>query len=202
MAGSSSLSGRAISVILLNMSISRRNFIRQSGLALTFTVAGRTLLLTPREAYARSVPFSVLNQAEVDALESTCDHLLPGARENGVAHFVDSQLTLDPNDSLLFIKCFNLEPPYLAFYRSALAEISRVSQTVYGAGITELDQAGAATLIEALRDGNVPDWSGPPPPLVYHALRNDAVDVVYGTMEGFAHLGIPYLAHIEPPQDW
>ncbi len=184
------------------MSISRRNFIRQSGLALTFAVAGKTLLLTPREAYARSVPFSVLGRAEVDSLEAICERLLSGARENGVAYFVDRQLSLDPNDSMLFIKCFNLEPPYLDFYRPALAEISRVSKTVYGADIAELDQGGAKSLIESLRDGNVPDWNGPPPPLVYHALRNDAVDVVYGTMEGFADLGVPYLAHIKPPQAW
>ena len=184
------------------MSISRRNFIRQSGLALTFTVAGKALLLTPREAYARNVPFSVLNPAEVKVLEAICEHLLPDASENGVAHFVDRQLMQDPNDSLLFIKCFNVEPPYENFYRSALAGISRVSETVYGRSIMELDQADAASLIESLRDGNVSGWNGPPPPLVYHILRNDAVDVVYGTMEGFANLGIPYLAHIEPPRAW
>ena len=186
----------------MNMPLSRRNFIRQSGLALTFTVAGKALLLTPREAYARNVPFSILNPAEVKVLEAICEHLLPGASENGVAHFVDRQLMQDPNDSLLFIKCFNVEPPYENFYRSALAEISRVSETVYGKSITELDQADAAALIESLRDGKVSDWNGPPPPLVYHILRNDAVDVVYGTMEGFANLGIPYLAHIEPPRTW
>ena len=184
------------------MSLSRRNFIRQSGLALTFTVAGKTLLLTPGEAYARNVPFSILNPAEVKILEAICEHLLSGASENGVAHFVDRQLMQDPNDSLLFIKCFNVEPPYENFYRSALAEISRVSEMVYGKSITELDQADTAALIESLRDGNVTDWNGPPPPLVYHILRNDAVDVVYGTMEGFANLGIPYLAHIEPPRAW
>ncbi len=184
------------------MSLSRRNFIRQSGLALSYTVAGRTLLLTPREAYARDMPFSVLDQAEVETLETICDHLLPGARENGVAHFVDRQLPLDPDDSLLFIKSFNVQPPYADFYRSALAEISRTSETAYGKSIIDLDPSGAASLIESLRDGNVPGWSGPPPPLVYHALRNDAVDVVYGTMEGFADLGIPYLAHIEPPRAW
>ena len=184
------------------MPLSRRHFVRQSGLALTFTVAGKALLLTPSEAYARDIPFSVLTREEVDTLEATCEHLLSGAKENGVAHFVDRQLLLDPADSLLFIKCFELEQPFPAFYRSALAEISRVSETVYGAGIAEIDQADAVSLIESLRDANIPGWAGPPPPLVYHALRNDAVDVVYGTMEGFAHLGIPYLAHIEPPQAW
>ena len=182
------------------MSLTRRNFIRQSGLALTFTVAGKTLLLTPREAYARSVPFANLTRQEVSILEAVCEHLLPGASENGVAHFVDRQLQQDPNDSLLFIKCFNVEPPYQAFYQSALAEIDRQSEALYGRDVGSLDGVSASSLIEALRDAQLSDWNGPPPPLVYHVLRNDAVDVVYGTMEGFADLGIPYLAHIEPPE--
>ena len=169
---------------------------------MTYTVAGGTLALTPREAYSREVSFSVLNQAEVAALEAICEHLVPGARENGVAHFVDGQLSLDPNDSLLFIKCFNIEPPYSDFYRAALAELDRYSEMVYGNSVAELDPADAVTLIESLQDGNVSGWNGPPAPLVYHFLRNDAVDVVYGTMEGFADLGIPYLAHIEPPRAW
>ena len=184
------------------MSLSRRNFIRQSGLALTFSVAGKTLLLTPREAYSRELPFAVLNLTEVKTLEGICEHLLPGARENGVAHFVDRQLLLEPNDSLLFIKCFNVQPPYRNFYRSALAEIGHLSEAVYGKTAAGLDAASAVSLIESLRDGNVTPWNGPPPSSVYHILRNDAVDVVYGTMEGFADLGIPYLAHIEPPPAW
>ena len=181
------------------MPLTRRNFVKQSGLALSVTVAGKTLCLTPRQAYAQGVAFANLSQAEVDTLEAICERLLPGAREEGVAQFVDKQLALDPNDSLLFLKCFNVEPPYLAFYRSALAEIVRLSEATYSRAVADLDEASATRLIESLRDGTTEDWNGPPPPLVYHALRNDAVDVVYGTMEGFADLGIPFLAHIEPP---
>jgi hypothetical protein len=33
-------------------------------------------------------------------------------------------------------------------------------------------------------------------------LRSDAVDVVYGTMEGYASLGIPYMPHIAPTKRW
>jgi hypothetical protein len=33
-------------------------------------------------------------------------------------------------------------------------------------------------------------------------LRADAVDVVYGTMEGYEALGIPYMAHIAPDKRW
>jgi len=30
-------------------------------------------------------------------------------------------------------------------------------------------------------------------------VRSDAVDVVYGTVEGFERLGVPYMPHILPP---
>ena len=41
-------------------------------------------------------------------------------------------------------------------------------------------------------------WQGPPGPLVYTVLRSDAVDVVYGTVEGYEALGVPYMPHILP----
>ena len=37
---------------------------------------------------------------------------------------------------------------------------------------------------------------------VYTILRNDALDVVYGTMEAYAALGVPYMAHIAPTKKW
>jgi hypothetical protein len=33
-------------------------------------------------------------------------------------------------------------------------------------------------------------------------LRNDAIDVVYGTVEGFARLSVPYMPHILPQRSW
>ena len=39
-------------------------------------------------------------------------------------------------------------------------------------------------------------------PMAYAVLRADAVDVVYGTMEGYQALGIPYMAHIAPDRRW
>jgi hypothetical protein len=33
-------------------------------------------------------------------------------------------------------------------------------------------------------------------------VRADALDVVYGTPEGFDALGIPYMAHIKPEKPW
>jgi hypothetical protein len=48
----------------------------------------------------------------------------------------------------------------------------------------------------------VDPWSGPPPPLFYMMVRSDAVDVVYGTKEGFDQLNVPYMAHIMPRERW
>ena len=37
---------------------------------------------------------------------------------------------------------------------------------------------------------------------VLFVLRADALDVTYGTPEGFEALGIPYMAHIMPETPW
>ena len=183
------------------MTVSRRNLVKQ-GLALTFTVAGKSLLLTPREAHAAEVPFSVLSAQEAGTLKAVCEGLAPGAGEGGAAHFVDQQLGVDPDHCLLFIKYFNAPPPYVDFYRAALSAIRRLSKVAFGADVAALRGEDVKALIESLRDDKAADWDGPPAPLVYQVLRNDAVDVVYGDREGFASLDIPYLAHIEPPPAW
>ena len=43
---------------------------------------------------------------------------------------------------------------------------------------------------------------GPAGGFVYTVLRMDSIDVVYGTMEGYAALGIPYMPHIAPTKKW
>jgi len=53
-----------------------------------------------------------------------------------------------------------------------------------------------------MRQNKIDGWQGPAGGLVYTVLRNDAVDVVYGTMEGYAALGIPYMPHIAPTKRW
>jgi len=53
-----------------------------------------------------------------------------------------------------------------------------------------------------LRQNKLEAWQGPPAGQVYFVLRSDAVDVVYGTMEGYESLGVPYLPHIAPDRRW
>lgn len=185
------------------MSMVRRDFIRRAGLAFSFTLAGGArMLLTPAQARARAAPFTVLSDAEAAVLEAVAEILLPGAAAAGVAHFADSQLDIDANDSLLALKYFNYPPPYAEFYQAALREITALARRRHGSAPTALPAAAGRGLVESLRDNAADGWGGPPPPLVYHALRNDAVDVVYGGAEGFKKLGAPYRPHVTPPEDW
>lgn len=184
------------------MTLSRRDFLKQTGLTLTFTVAGAKVLLTPAQAYEQTIPFQILRPDEVSILEAVTEIFLPGARQAGVAHFVDQQLSINPDDSLLMLKYFNYPPPYADFYRTCLQQINKLSQALYKKEIIKLNEANGRKLIETIRDGNPGGWQGPPAPLAYHAFRNDAVDVVYGTVEGFKKLGIPYMEHILPPEGW
>ena len=46
------------------------------------------------------------------------------------------------------------------------------------------------------------EWVGPPASYVLFVLRADALDVTYGTPEGFEKLGIPYMAQIKPDKPW
>jgi hypothetical protein len=182
------------------MTLNRRDFLKQGGLSLSFALAGSSVLLTPAQARAKAVPYIVLNADEVALLEAICEILLPGAKEEGVAHFVDQQLSVDPNDSLLVLKYFGYPPPYVDFYRPALSECQKLSQRMFKKDVAQLDSSESHQFIEAIREGKTEGWNGPPPPLVYQAMRNDAVDVVYGTVKGFEKLGIPYMEHILPPE--
>ena len=186
----------------VDMTLTRRKFIKQTGLTLAFSVAGVEMLLTPAQAYAKAVRFKVLSAEEVAILEAIAEILLPGAREAGIAHFVDQQLSIHPNDSLLVLKYFDFPPPYADFYHGSLQGLDQFSRSLYGSEIGILDQEQGIELVESIRDGRAEHWVGPPPPLVYHALRNDAIDVVYGTVDGFKKLGIPYMEHILPPEKW
>jgi len=93
------------------MTTSRRSFIHGTGLGLlSFTVAGSAVLISPRDARAKGADFHVLNDEEVELIEAFGEALAPGARENGIAHFIDQQLSVDANDALLMIKYFNIRP--------------------------------------------------------------------------------------------
>jgi Gluconate 2-dehydrogenase subunit 3 len=183
--------------------IARRDFVAGAALgALAFTVAGTEVLLTPRQARAQGVPFRVLEPPEVSTLEAVGETLAIGARQDGIAHFVDQQLTQPPAHALLSLRVTEVRPPYVNFYRAVLGGIDRASQALRQRGFAALDAAEQRDFVDRLRQGKLESWQGPAQSFVYGTLRNDAVDVVYGTVEGFARLGIPYMPHILPERSW
>jgi hypothetical protein len=183
--------------------IARRVFVKGATLgALAFTVGGTEVLLTPKQARAQGVPLRVLKPEEAQTLEAIGETLAIGARQHGVANFVDSQLAVPAEDSLLMIRVSEARPPYVNYYRAALAAIERASQTLHKRKYADLDAALQREFVDALRQNRIENWQGPSQAGVYLTLRNDAIDVAYGTVEGFARLGVPYMPHIVPERNW
>lgn len=181
----------------------RRHFIRSGSLGLlAFTVGGVEMLLSPREAKARDLPFRALSESEVHTLNALGEVLLPGAADAGLAHYIDHQLAAPAAESLLIIRYLDIPPPYLPFYRGALLAADDAARAAHGVPLGELSADQRQDFVASIARGAISDWQGPPVGLVYFVLRNDAVDVVYGTQEGFAKLGFPYQPHIIPPTAW
>lgn len=183
--------------------IDRRAVLRAAGFGLlSFSVQGAEVLLTPKAAREQKIALKVLTPREAMLVETLGEALLPGAREAGIANFIDHQLAVEPADSLLMLRYLDVPPPYVGFYRPALAAFDAVLSKRYDKQPSELSGEQLTILISELSRTNPEGWQGPPAPLVYFVLRNDAVDVVYGTPEGFKALGVPYMAHIMPPSRW
>ena len=181
----------------------RRDFVRGATLgALAFTVGGAKILLTSREARAQGVPFRLLKADEAETLEALGETLVPGARAAGVAHFVDQQLSVPPEEALLEARILNVKPPFANFYPAAIGAIDRASQAREGRRFAQLKSMEQREFVDLIRQNKLDGWQGPPGPFVYFVTRSDAVDVVYGTVEGYESLGIPYMAHIVPERRW
>ena len=185
------------------MKLPRRVFMKGAGLgALLFTVNGKEVWLTAAQARSQRIRFSVLKRNEVLALQAFGDALLPGAGLNGITHFVDHQLAGDPADALLLIRHLDWPGPLADFYQQGLRALDAAAERLHGASFGKLGGDARNSLIDSLWKGDVEGWDGPPAPLFYLAVRSDAVDVVYGTVKGFEKLGMPYLPHITPPENW
>ena len=184
-------------------STDRRLVLKGAALsALAYSVGAAEVLLSPRAAMAQGVPLKVLTPDERATLEAFGDTLLPGAKDAGLAHYVDQQLSVPASEALLMARAVGVMPPYANFYRAGLAGLDAASQKAHGAKFAALAQEKRSAFVEDLRQ-KVPDgWSGPPSPFFYFVSRADAVDVTYGTVEGFERLGIPYMPHIAPMKRW
>ena len=139
----------------------------------------------------------------METLEALGEALVPGARQAGISHFVDQQISIPAEEALLELRILNVRPPYANFYRAALGAVDRASQANNaGRRFAALDAAEQHGFIDSMRQNKIDGWQGPAGGFVYTALRNDAIDVVYGTMDGYAALGVPYMPHIAPTKRW
>ncbi len=185
------------------MSQTRRTFIRNSSIGLlTFYVSGCEVEMTPQEAREKEIAFGVLSGAEASVVDALGEILLPGSAAAGLSHFIDPQLGAAPQDQLLMIKYLGVPAPFAPFYQGGLAALNGFSQKNKSQTFAELSKADQTELVGQFAQANPDGWQGPPGPFFYFVLRNDAVDVVYGTKEGVESLGIPYMAHIDPPSRW
>jgi hypothetical protein len=179
----------------------RRDFLKGAG-ALAFTVGSAQVWMTPREARAQGVPFRLLNAREAETIEALGETLVPGAQQAGVAHFIDQQVSVPPGEALLEARVVNVKPPFVNFYRAAIGAVDRASEAKYGRRFAALVATERHDFVDLMRQNKIEGWQGPPAPFVYFLLRTDAVDVVYGTMDGYAKLGVPYMPHIAPTRSW
>ncbi len=181
----------------------RREFLQRSGLMLGFTLGAQSVLLTPAQAAAEKIPLSTLTDAEAETLAAIAEALVPGARDAGIVHFVDHQLSAPPEEALLMVKYLGVPPAGLSgFYRGALAGADAAARARFSKLWPALNAEQAAEMMALLNGPDPEGWTGPPAGFFSFALRADACDVVYGTEVGFEKLGVPYMAHIAPPSEW
>jgi gluconate 2-dehydrogenase subunit 3-like protein len=179
----------------------RRHLLKAGGASLAMAAAAPLALFDPRVARAQGAPFNVLSPDEVTTIEALSDALVPGAREAGVSHYIDHELA-SPSPRLL-LRFAQLRGPMAPYYHGALAAFA-ASMTAQGNAFASLSADAQHTVIEALRTGTIKPWDAGtvPPPVFYGMMRNDGVDVVYGSVEGFKSLDIPYMPHIMPKATW
>jgi hypothetical protein len=185
--------------------VTRRTFVEAalqgSVLSLSFVLPTGTLLLTPRQARAKPVPLRTLDAAQAAILDKLGETIVPGSAAAGLSHFIDHQLGVDPNDAMLIAKYFQVALPYSDFYTAGAKIADGLARKDLGKGIDGLDSSQMTALIKSMSTPGAVE-QGFPIFLFYMCLRSDAVDVVYGTPEGFKELNIPYMQHIMPPEGW
>jgi hypothetical protein len=182
----------------------RRQFLRNSGIVLSIAVAGEVLLLSPAQARAAGLPFQRLSAQEVSTLEAMAEAVVPGARKAGIAQYIDKQLAASHEESLLMLKYLGVpQSDCLSFYQGGLRSAAALSHSRFGKGWPELESNEADELVAEIAGKQQPgEWEGPPASFFFFVIRSDASDVVYGSEEGFAAIGMPYMAHIAPPEPW
>ena len=123
---------------------------------------------------------------------------VPGVHAGGILAFRRSaDIWARPREALLEARILNASVRLMGILYRAVPLVPSIAQAA-----PQTTTCGFAQLsIERTPRIRRPDafvrfrrLAGPPGPFVYLVLRSDAVDVVYGTMDGYAALGVPHMA--------
>jgi hypothetical protein len=182
--------------------VDRRQILKAGSVSVAATASAHLAIFKPREARAQGIPFSVLSPDEVATVEALADALVPGAREAGVSHYIDHELA-SPSPRLL-LRFAQLPGPMAPYYHGAIAAFTTSVAAGESGRFAALAPEARHGIIEALRTGSLKPWSAGAvtPAMFYGMMRNDGIDVVYGSLDGFKALDIPYMPHIEPKTTW
>ena len=180
----------------------RRTLIRAAtASAIATSAAPVSALFDPCAARAAAEPLRVLTSDQAAAIEGLCDAIVPGARDAGVAHYIDHELS--GNSPRLLLRFAQLPGPMTPYYTDGIAAFSAAVMQQKQAAFASLRTDDQHAIIEALRTGTLAPWANAvAPPVFFGMMRNDGVDVVYGSIDGFKRLGMPYMPHIAPTTTW
>lgn len=182
---------------------SRRLFLQSSGVLLSYLASSRQAMALPAPTKsAGGGGLQALAKAEARTLETMAEAMVPGARAAGVAQYVDKQLAVGADQSLLMLKYLGIPPPFVDFYKPGLQAAAQAAQHSYDKDWQALSAAETGSLLIAIANDKVSGWQGYPASFFFFVVRADACDVLYGTEDGFAEIGMPYRAHIAPVRNW
>ena len=183
----------------------RRRLLKAGSLgAMAFTFGGCEIKVTPKEAKTIGADYNSLSDVEKVTLDFLGDILVPGAKDAGFSHYIDAQVSSPAGESLSLLKYMDWPPPFKGFYSSGVTALNAYAEQENGDAFYKLDKESATAIIGKIAGAQPDIWlnSAPPAPLFYFVTRSDAVDVFYGTQEGFEKLDVPYLPHITPSANW
>ena len=173
-------------------SVTRRGLLGFSAFTASYLVFGDRVSLSPAEAVELNFTPETLTRDQLHSIERVAEQLVPGSVDAGIAAYLDAQLRAG-EDSLLIGKYLGVDiPAQMDFYKSLATNLQKALQT----------DSPTPAVVSALWNDTQPEWEGPPASYMLFVLRADALDVTYGTSEGFEVLEIPYMAHIMPENPW
>jgi Gluconate 2-dehydrogenase subunit 3 len=181
--------------------ITRRHVLTKLGGGLAgLSIGAKFANMNRAEAGVTQAPLQHFSSSEGQLLAALGDVLVPGAADAGIVQYVDDQLGRP--EPLLFLKYMDYLGSYIDFYKQGLGSLENYSRSQYRDSFLALGADQRVALVREISQKNPGGWKEPPAPLFYFVVRNDAIDVTYGTPAGFAKLGVPYMAMIEPPHKW